>query len=377
MKFIHTADWQLGMTRHFLNPEAQARFSQARLDAIRGIGQLAVEEGCEFVVVCGDVFESNQIDRQVLTRAFDAVAATPGVTFCLLPGNHDPLDAASIYISNSFRERKPENVVVLEGNEPFNVADGVELLAAPWTSKRPLVDLVDRASELAGPSDALRVVVGHGALDSRSPDSADPSLISLSRLEARIREGEIHYVALGDRHSTTDEGSSGRIWYSGAPEPTDYVEVDPGNVLLVELDADRCTVESRRVGTWAFERVERQLSSEADIEMLESLLDTVTEKERTVLKLALIGQVTLAQHDRLDRLLEHCTDRFAAVETWERRSDLHVLPDDAEAETFGLSGFAAEALGELRKLGQSSDDAEAAEARDAIALLYRLTRSAS
>ena len=377
MKFIHTADWQLGMTRHFLNPEAQARFSQARLDAIRSIGQLAVEEGCEFVVVCGDVFESNQVDRQVLTRAFDAVAATPGVTFCLLPGNHDPLDAASIYISNSFRERKPENVVMLDGNEPFNVADGVELLAAPWTSKRPLVDLVDRASELAGPSDALRVVVGHGALDSRSPDSADPSLISLSRLEARIREGEIHYVALGDRHSTTDEGSSGRIWYSGAPEPTDYVEVDPGNVLLVELDADRCTVESRRVSTWAFERVERQLSSEADIEMLESLLDAVTDKERTVLKLALIGQVTLAQHDRLDRLLEHCTNRFAAVETWERRSDLHVLPDDAEAETFGLSGFAAEALGELRELGQSSDDAEAAEARDAMALLYRLTRSAS
>ncbi|WP_420626423.1 metallophosphoesterase family protein [Candidatus Poriferisodalis sp.] len=377
MKFIHTADWQLGMTRHFLSAEAQARFSQARLDAVRSIGQLAVEEGCGFVVVCGDVFESNQIDRQVLTRAFDAVAATPSVTFCLLPGNHDPRDAASIYISNSFRERKPNNVVVLDGNEPFNVADGVELLAAPWTSKRPLVDLVDRASELAGPSDALRVVVGHGALDSRSPDSADPSLISLSRLESRIREGEIHYVALGDRHSTTDEGSSGRIWYSGAPEPTDYVEVDPGNVLLVELDSDRCTVEPRRVGTWAFERVERQLSSEADIEMLEGLLDAVTDKERTVLKLALIGQVTLAQHDRLDRLLEHCTDRFAAVEAWERRSDLHVLPDDAEAETFGLSGFAAEALGELRDLGQSSDDAEAAEARDAMALLYRLTRSAS
>jgi len=25
MKFLHTADWQLGMTRHFLGNDAQAR----------------------------------------------------------------------------------------------------------------------------------------------------------------------------------------------------------------------------------------------------------------------------------------------------------------------------------------------------------------
>lgn len=75
--------------------------------------------------------------------------------------------------------------------------------------------------------------------------------------------------------------------------------------------------------------------------------------------------------------MESAVDRFAAVEEWEQRTDLHVLPDDIEAETFGLSGFAAEALDELRDLARSSDDAQASEARDAMALLYRLARSAS
>ena len=37
-----------------------------------------------------------------------------------------------------------------------------------------------------------------------------PALIALARLEERIESGEIHYVALGDRHSTTNEGTSGR-----------------------------------------------------------------------------------------------------------------------------------------------------------------------
>ena len=38
MRFLHTADWQIGMTRHYLDAEAQARFGAARIDAIRRIG---------------------------------------------------------------------------------------------------------------------------------------------------------------------------------------------------------------------------------------------------------------------------------------------------------------------------------------------------
>ena len=34
MRFIHTADWQLGMTRHFLEGEAQPRYAAARRDPV-------------------------------------------------------------------------------------------------------------------------------------------------------------------------------------------------------------------------------------------------------------------------------------------------------------------------------------------------------
>ena len=61
MRFVHTADWQLGMTRHFLNSEAQPRYSAARRDVVAGLGPIAAETGAEFVVVAGDVFEHNQL----------------------------------------------------------------------------------------------------------------------------------------------------------------------------------------------------------------------------------------------------------------------------------------------------------------------------
>ena len=376
MKFIHTADWQLGMTRHFLSGEAQPRYSGARLDAVRRIGELAVEESCEFVLVCGDVFESNQIDRQVLVRALDVMASTPDVTFYLLPGNHDPLDATSIYGSRRFLEHRPENVVVLENSQPVGVAEGVELLAAPWTSKRPLCDLVDQACEMREPTNAVCIVAGHGALDTRSPDADNPALISLARLEERIEAEEIHYVALGDRHSTTDEGTSGRVWYSGAPEPTDYDEIDPGNVLVVELEPDKIEVRPHRVGTWTFERHESHLASDADIDTLEEWLASLADKERTIVKLSAVGQISVAQRARLDRLLELQTDLLAAFEPWERRTDLVVIPDDADFEALGLSGFAHEALCDLRDAASSSDDQEALAARDGLALLHRLSGTA-
>ena len=132
VKFLHTADWQLGMARHYLGDDAQARFGGARLDVIERMVGIATSEQCEFVVVCGDVFESNQVQRQVLVRAFEKMAAFPQLTFFLLPGNHDPLDALSIYSSPTFvRARCPENVKVLKGFEPVQAAPGVELIPAP------------------------------------------------------------------------------------------------------------------------------------------------------------------------------------------------------------------------------------------------------
>ena len=84
MRFLHTSDWQLGMTRRFLSEEAQARF-----DAIRTIGRIAREKQCQFMLVCGDSFESNQMDRKTVARAIEALKEV-SVPVYLLPGNHDP-----------------------------------------------------------------------------------------------------------------------------------------------------------------------------------------------------------------------------------------------------------------------------------------------
>ncbi len=375
VRFVHSADWQLGMTRHFLSAEAQARFAQARIDAIHTIGRLAGEHGAAFIVVSGDVFETNQVSPQTVRRTLDALGSVPVPVF-LLPGNHDPLDAGSVFRSPTFVNGRPGHVTVLEDSAPHPVpgTPGVVVVGAPWFTKRPLSDLVaDACATLEPAGGARRVMVAHGAAEISFDN---PAAIRVADAEAALADGRIGYLALGDRHSTTEVGASGRIWYAGAPEPTDYDELDAGNALLVNLrDDGGCDVTKHRVGTWRFARERFDLDGPDGIDTLGAWLDALAPKDRTIVKLTLVGTVSLSANARLEALLEHQRDLFAAIEQWERHMELVVRPDDDDFADLSLTGFAAQALASLR--AESADTGhESDAARDALALLVRFAMSA-
>lgn len=373
VRFVHTADLQLGMTRHFLSDEAQARFDAARTDAISAIGDLVRASDARFVVVAGDVFESNHIDRRTVWRALEAMGGI-GVPVVLLPGNHDPLHAGSIYRSSEFSSRVPRDVHVLDGSGPIAVAPGVEVLGVPWRSKRPLEDPIARAYADLSPDPAvLRVLVGHGAVDVNAPDPDDPALIDVAGAEAAIADGRVHYVALGDRHSLTEVGTTGRMWYSGTPEPTRYTETDPGHVLLVDLDRERCEVEPHRIGRWRFVEHHVDLAGDEDLDRVGCLLDGFEDRSRVIAKLRLGGHLSVRGRAQLDEMLEDAREVLAALEVHD--DDLAVLLDGTDVDELDLSGFARRGTERINELADA--DAEGAPtASDALALLYRLARTA-
>jgi DNA repair exonuclease SbcCD nuclease subunit len=207
-------------------------------------------------------------------------------------------------------------------------------------------------------------------VDSLSPDPDDPATISLGFLETAISQNKIHYLALGDRHSLTEIGGSGRVWYSGTPEPTDYNENHPGFALITAIDDEGITTKEVKVGRWNFiERKQVDLNTSEDIDALRNWLENLQDKERTVLKLRFVGTLTLSLNGALEKLLIHAQEILGAVET--RKGDLVVIPDDADFMDFGFSGFANSTVERLRaSAGESGSDAIAS--RDALTLLVRL-----
>lgn len=377
MRFLHTADWQLGMTRHFLAGDAQPRYSAARRDAVAGLGALAAEVGAEFVVVSGDVFEHNQLPPKVIGQSLEAMRGI-GIPVYLLPGNHDPLDASSVYTSALFAAERPDNVVVLDRGGVHQVRPGVEIVAAPWRSKVPTTDLVADVLEGLPAGGSTRILVAHGGVDVLDPDRDKPSLIRLAEVDDALTRGAVHYVALGDKHSLTKVGGSGRVWYSGSPEVTNFddVESDPGHVLIVDIDeADpqrAVAVTPRHVGCWRFVTIHRQVDTSRDIADLDMNLDLMTEKERTVVRLGLTGSLTVTDRAALEACLDKYARLFAWLGLWERRTDLAVIPADGEFGDLGIGGFAAAAVEELVTTARE-DSATAADAQAALALLLRLT----
>jgi len=152
VRFVHTTDWQLGRTRLFLSEEAQARFSQARIGAIRTVGRIARETGAAFVVVSGNVFETNRVDPRTVRRALEALDDPPVPVF-LLPGNRDPRDAASVFRSPTFSGICPERLVRDSGRSPF--CRRVRGRPTPPATSRPASG-ADAANAVTRPDQAAR-----------------------------------------------------------------------------------------------------------------------------------------------------------------------------------------------------------------------------
>jgi DNA repair exonuclease SbcCD nuclease subunit len=360
------------MTRAFLTPEASARFSQARIDAIAKLGEIAAERDAAFIIVAGDVFESNQVSRETLVRTLDALNALP-VPVVLLPGNHDPLDGASIYSTPEFR-KAADHVIVLRDREAIAVAEGVEVVGAPWKTKHPSTDLCAELAAGLEPASGgtVRIAVCHGQVDTLSPDTSRPEIINLAAAEQAIEEGKFHYLGLGDRHSVTEVGTTGRIWYSGAPVATDFDEVDPNKALLVELEPSSgdCTVEPVTVGDWHFVAEKFPLNGQEDLDRYSAWLDELPAKQRTAIKVGFEGSINLATAAALDDVFESKADLFASLRRRERTTDLAIVPDELDHDSVSLSGYAKQTYDELLEQSTGGD----AVAEDALRLLYRLSR---
>ena len=386
MKFIHTSDWQLGMTRWFLEAdggEAQARFAEDRLQAIDRIGELATTSGAEFIVVAGDVFDSNTMPEQTFQRALERIRSLP-VPVYLLPGNHDALDASSIYHRAAFTELADDSVVVIRDSTPLSPRPGVELIGIPVRSKFHADDEIGlTVSELEATS-GIRLIVGHGQVEGFGQDTG--SLIDMEAIESAIARGAIHYLALGDSHSSAQLDRSGRVWFSGAHETTafDDRERDSGNVLIVEIseeaeDFGAVTVTPHPVGQWRFMALDREFATFADAEHFLEELDTIPAKTTAVVKYSLLGTVTLQESTNFEARLATLSARFAALFPRRSATPLTVVPTDGDIDELGLTGYPLAAAQTLRKLSQGGTEAVAngienpqVAAADALRLLARL-----
>lgn len=76
MRFLHTADWQLGKPyARVTDPDKRSQLRRERYSAIDRIGRVAQEQGAAFIAVAGDLFDTHQPTKADVSSACSAIGA--------------------------------------------------------------------------------------------------------------------------------------------------------------------------------------------------------------------------------------------------------------------------------------------------------------
>lgn len=303
MKFVHTADWQIGMKAAHAGG-AGARVREERVKAAARVVELARREGADFLIIAGDTFEHNAIDRVLVQRTADILAGFGRPVF-VIPGNHDPAVPGSVWEHAAWKGAP--NVRVLLEAAPVAM-EGGEILPCPLNESRSPRD----PTAWIGPagSGGIRVGLAHGTVEgilSEEPEYPIPR-------DAAARS-ELDYLALGHWHSETRfPGPDGavRMAYSGTHETTRFGERESGNALLVEIAApgQAPVIQSLRTGALRWEVIERDLSIEGVLREVRESVEAIGDPGAALLEVRLRGLLFAADQHELGRIRELIGARF-------------------------------------------------------------------
>ncbi len=348
IRFAHMADTHLGAFRdpvlRGLNLEAFLR----ALDVVR-------DEGCDFLVIAGDMFDTTLPDMEVVERAADALnrLGEAGVRTYVLYGSHDRslsekgivdvLEAAGLFT----------NVGVLDlsagGATPPHTVDpptGAVLAAVGGrhlTLERALFDTADWDPLAAAVADAPLAIFGyHGPVEGMLPRE-------LERIEAldrgRLPHG-FHYYALGHVHHHTVE-----VVHDGGvavyPSPTfgasftDLADGREKGLVIVEVeDGGTCRPRHVAIETAPMVAIELDVAGRSATEGVEELdrMVEAADPEGAIVLLRVHGTLTSGRTSDLglQRARSRLLERGATAVFVNRRGLRRPQPLELEAAGGGV-----------------------------------------
>ena len=368
IRFLHTADWQIGTQFGQFDAEEAAHLAEARFETVRRIASEAAARRVDAVLVAGDVFDQQTVSDTVIRRLFGALAGFPGA-WIMLPGNHDAALVESVWTRAQRLNCIPANahVVLTPGVVPFDALK-CAFLCAPLTQRITYDDTTAFFDQTSTPPDYFRVALAHGSvsgilqegIDSTNP--IDPNRAETARLD---------YLALGDWHGHFQVNA--RTWYAGTHEQDRFRANDPGFMLDVTLDEPGAlpSVQAVPVGKYRWLRWEEEIVVPSDVDALKTRLQALAATD--VLKLDVRGTTDLASAEAVRLAVDETRARVRALRV--EMSELQVQPTEDDLAALGAqSGYLGKVVARLRDL--QGDPQQAKLAAEALLLLAQFQREA-
>lgn len=335
-----------------VDDRTMALLQRARLDAIDRIGRLAIAENARTMLVAGDVYDKPGPDDRTLAQPLEVMRRFAGVTWHLIPGNHDP-DLPNGLWHRLTKIGLPDNVRVHRDAAPVCLDDRTWLLPAPLRQKQSLDDPTAWMDAAATPEGCRRVGLAHGSIADFGESAATPNLIAPDR----AKKSGLAYLALGDWHGAKRIAQD--TWYAGTPEPDGFDRPESGQALLVDLDRPGPAVSPHPTASHCWIRESVTLQDADDIRRYEQRIrGEQADLSRLLLRLDVQGMLTLAEHDLFLRLIAETGLKAALAHLDLQRDHLVIRPAEDELDQLTDDRIVQDALRRLRALAEQEEHAE-------------------
>ena len=285
MRILHTGDLHMDSPFCGSSLAVSEKRREMQRELLGRIFDVAVEEGCQMILIAGDLFDSRYVTPET-EKYVKELFSRINMPVVISPGNHDP------YVTGSFYKSIPlsENVYVFSSSElqRFDFPElGASVYGYAFTSQSMTSD------PLAGQADAslngnIALLCAHGelsALVSRYCPLDPKNIVNMG----------IDYAALGHVHKQGDNGGEYQnIRYCGFPEGRSFDELHEGTVIIADVEKDGCvSVRRRVVSKQRYEIVELDVSGcfvrEDIAKKIRESAEKLGDVENTNLRVCLVG----------------------------------------------------------------------------------------
>jgi DNA repair exonuclease SbcCD nuclease subunit len=380
VRFIHTADLHLDTPFKGLaswNIDLAAKLKDATFMSFRRIVDLCIKEKVDFLVISGDIFESdnNPLAAQLKFKAELERLSDNKMPVYFVCGNHDPLNSWPETIQlpdNVFRfgSEKVENFTYSKGGIPI-----ADIFGISFKNKAITENLALKFKLIKNPS-PFSIAVLHGTVGASGPHENYAPF----KTSDVIKLG-FDYWALGHIHKRQIiHEANPAIVYPGNPQGRDFGETGAKGCYLVEIsEGNKLCMTFIPVQVIRFEQIEVDLTGEDKIDKLQdkilkakSNIKDYDDNVCYILRVSVNGRTVLHSHlnkpGELVQLLEYYNegqlnyDNFSWID--DIKLDTQNIIDIKQIETG--NDFIAEILrtfneykidlNELKKLIKNIDD---------------------
>lgn len=308
MKILHCADIHLDskMNSVFETSKAKERKNELLIGFCKMV-DYADKNGVEAVLICGDLFDSNNVSSLTMNTVKKSIEEHPHMLFFYIRGNHD---------EDSFlagMEQRPENLFSFsDGWTKYSLGatDRIHLYGAELNGSNN----TKLFSEFAADEDCINLVMLHGQVG--ADIAVDSEAIDLRPLRGK----NIDYLALGHIHAYGRDRIDDRGIYSycGCLEPRGFDEPGDHGFVILNIDEENKTIRDEFISfstrhMWEIETDVTGAEGTADIiGFIREKLTGGSITDRDYLKVVLSGNFNVEQEIDLDYINAVFKDIFYA-----------------------------------------------------------------